>query len=380
MIERARLVARIKRALKRSPAVALVGPRQVGKTTLARQFLSHRSINYFDLESPPDRERLAQPLTTLQPLRGLVVIDEVQLAPEIFPVLRVIIDEKKRNGQFLLLGSASPRLLNQSGESLLGRMEVIEVSGFSLPEVGTELVDRLWLRGGYPRSFLSRSEVDSNDWRKNAVNRFVEQDLAQLGIGVAAPAMLRFWMMLAHYHGQVWNAADPARSLGVSEPTVRRYLDWLTQTFMVRQLQPWHENLGKRQIKSPKVYFSDSGLLHYLMGIRDRSALLSHPRSGASWEGFALQTVLHSVEPDAAYFWATQSGAELDLLMFKNGQRIGVEFKRSDAPKLTPSMRIAQHDLKLDHLHVVYSGTHQIPIAVGINATPLSMFVAGKVH
>jgi uncharacterized protein len=290
-------------------------------------------------------------------------------------VLRVLIDRDNRPGQYLLLGSASPALLRQTSETLLGRVEVIEISGFDLRETGVPAAPRLWLRGGFPPAYTAANDEDASVWCSNAMSRFVQADLPQFGVNVAAPGMLRFWAMLAHVHGQVWSAADPARSLGVSEPTVRRYLDWLTQGFMVRQLLPWYENLGKRQVKSPKIYFRDSGMLHALLGIRDAGALLRHPRSGASWEGFALEQVLRLTQPDDAYFWATHQGAELDLLMFKYGKRIGVEFKRVDAPSLTPSMRIAASDLTLDALYVVYPGDRRYRLADGVEAVPLAQFV-----
>lgn len=269
-------------------------------------------------------------------------------------------------------------MLRQAGESLLGRLEVIEVAGFDLSEVqpaaalsSNHVADRLWLRGAFPRSCLAVSDEDSLAWRRQAIASHVELDLPQFGLNIAPLAMLRFWRMLAHCHGQVWNAADPARSLGVSELTTRRYLDTLTQTLMVRQLQPWHEHLGKRQVKSPKVYFRDTGLLHALMDLSTLAELLTHPRSGASWEGFALEQVLRVARPDAAYFWATQQGAELDLLMFKGQQRVGVEFKRADAPSLTRSMHIALQDLALDKLYVVYLGAHRFHLSERVEAVPL---------
>lgn len=378
MLPRPDLELAVTRALARSRAVVLTGPRQSGKTTLAQTLLNRRSPNYFDLENPRDARRLEQPLDTLPHLEGLVVIDEVQRRPGLFPVLRVLLDRSDAPGQFLLLGSASPALLRQTGESLLGRVETLELGGFDLREVcvagagydkAAEM--RLWARGGFPRSYLAASDEDSMAWRINAIASHVEVDLPQFGVNVAAPAMLRFWRMLAHYHGQVWTAADPARSLGVSEPTVRRYLDTLTETLMVRQLQPWHENLGKRQVKSPKVYFRDAGLLHALMDVESLTALLAHPRCGASWEGFALEQVLRLAKPDEAYFWATHQGAELDLLILKGARRVGVEFKRADAPAVTRSMRIAVQDLKLDALYVVYPGEHRFNLARGIEAVPL---------
>ncbi len=379
MLDRSELLLSVQKALGRSRAVVLSGPRQSGKSTIAQAFLGRDSPNYFDLENPLHEQRLAQPQVTLSELVGLVVIDEVQRRPGLFPLLRVLLDRSNAPGQFLLLGSASPALLRQAGESLLGRAETVEVGGFNLQEVcgGASLpyskgiAARLWLRGGFPRSYLAHTDEDSLAWRVNAISDHVRVDLPQFGVNVEASAMLRFWTMLAHYHGQIWSSAPPARSMGVSEPTVRRYLDTLTQTLMIRQLQPWHENLGKRQVKSPKIYFRDSGLLHALMGVRTLPELLTHPYSGASWEGFALEQVLRLAQPDQAYFWATHQGAELDLLMFRGQQRIGVEFKRADAPKVTPSMRIAMHDLKLDALYVVYPGEHRFRLADGIEAVPL---------
>ena len=378
MIARPELHSRIQAALARSRAVVLIGPRQSGKSTLARGFLRAGHPNYFDLEDPAGRRALAAPMEALTPLQGLVVIDEVQHSPELFRILRVLIDRDDRPGQFLLLGSASPSLLRQTSESLLGRVEVIEVTPFNLAEVGVAASRRLWLRGGFPPAYTAASDEDAAVWCANAVDRFVESDLPQFGVNVATPTMARFWAMLAHLHGQVWNAADPASSLGVSQPTVRRYLDWLTQAYMVRQLQPWHENLGKRQVKAPKIYFRDTGLLHSLLGIRSEADLLRHPRQGASWEGFALEQVLRLARPDDACFWATHTGAELDLLMFKYGRRVGVEFKRADAPGLTRSMSIALQDLKLDALYVVYPGTRRYWLADRVEAVPLAEFVAAQ--
>jgi len=282
-----------------------------------------------------------------------------------------------QNGQYLLLGSASPRVMHKS-ESLLGRAVMLEVSGFDIGEVGTsaQALQQLWLRGGFPAAFLAPNDLVSTQWRNDAILRHVSSDLPLLGMSAPAPLMTRFWQMLAHYHGQIWNAAEPARSLGISEPTVRRYLDYLTQTFMVRQLQPWHENLAKRQVKAPKIYFRDTGLLHALLGIRNLPQLLAHPLSGASWEGFALEQVLRIAQPDQAFFWATHQGAELDLLLFKDGRRVGVEFKRSDAPRLTASMHIALADLRLDALYVVYPGLHRYALAPRVEVVPLTALLA----
>ena len=377
MIKRAGWQRRVRTALRRSRVAALIGPRQCGKTTLARQFIAADSPNYFDLEDPVSVTRLDEPMTALRDLTGLVVIDEIQRRPELFPVLRVLADRKPLPAHFLILGSASPDLMRQSSESLAGRMETITMGGFNLGELGVEKLSRHWLRGGLPLSFLARTEADSLAWRKNFIQTFLERDLPQWGIGAPAAAMLRFWTMLAHYHGQTWNAADPARSLGVSETTVRRYLDILTGVFMVRQLQPWHANLGKRQIKAPKIYFRDSGLLHQLLGIRSARELLAHPKSGASWEGYALEETLQAMEPDEAYFWGTHAGAEIDLVMVKGGRKLGVEFKREDAPRLTPSMRIALEDLKLERIAVVYPGERRYPLHDRINAVPVKALTSG---
>jgi uncharacterized protein len=378
MLARTFLETSIRKALGRARGVVLSGPRQSGKSTLAQKFLSRQSPNYFDLEYPPHAQRLEQPAQVLEALKGLVVIDEVQLKPGLFPLLRVLMDRSDTPGQYLLLGSASPALLQQAGESLLGRVETVEVTGFDLREISASqdgysdaAAIRLWLRGGFPRSYLAATDEDSMVWRAHAVADHVRVDMPQFGINIAAPAMLRFWRMLAHYHGQIWSAAPLAQSMGVSEPTIRRYLDTLTQTLMIRQLQPWHENLGKRQVKAPKIYFRDTGLLHALIGVQNVAELVTHPQSGASWEGFALEQVLRVAQPDQAYFWATHQGAELDLLMLKGSQRVGVEFKRADAPRVTTSMRIAMNDLKLDALYVVYPGLHRFKLADGIEAVPL---------
>jgi predicted AAA+ superfamily ATPase len=375
-IERRRLRTKIAAALERARGVVLVGPRQVGKTTLARSFVPAGSPAFFDLEDPRVEAQLQAPLLALEPLRGLVAVDEVQRAPELFKVLRVLMDRDPPPARFLLLGSASPGLLRQASETLAGRVEVIEIGGFALDELGGGALERLWLRGGYPRSYLAAGEADSRAWRDAFTRLFLERDLPLLGINVPAPAMRRFWTMLAHLNGQVWNAAEPARSLGVNESTVRRHLDWLTQTFMVRQLQPWFENLGKRQVKAPKIYFRDTGLLHALLGIADAATLAAHPKSGASWEAFALEQVLEIAAPDEAWFWATHAGAEVDLLMIKDGRRVGIEFERADAPRLTASMRIAMRDLRLDSLYAVYPGDRRYPLADAVEAVPLSALLA----
>ncbi len=383
MIERDALISQLRYLLGAFRAVELVGPRQVGKTTIARHLIDTNSPNYFDLEDEGARKRLANPVAALQDLQGLIVIDEVQHLSKLFEVLRYLIDRPthiNRPGQYLLLGSAAPRVMHRT-ESLLGRAVTLEVAGFDIREVGTshDVVNRLWLRGGFPEAYLAPDDNISALWRQDAVQRYLQGDLPLLGMNIAVPMMLRFWRMLAHYHGQIWNAAEPAKSLGIGETTVRRYLDYLTQTFMIRQLQPWHENLGKRQVKAPKLYFRDTGLLHNLMGVKTLPELLAHPLCGASWEGFALEQILRIAQPDEAYFWATHQGAELDLLMLRGQQRIGVEFKRADAPTITKSMRIAMHDLKLDALYVVYPGLHRYPMGEGVEAVPLWAVLPGGV-
>ena len=378
MIYRKSLHDRIKQALDRSRIVVLLGPRQCGKTTLAREFLNPDSANYFDLEDPVSLMRLEEPMTALRELKGLVVIDEIQRRAELFPILRVLVDRKPLPARFLILGSASPDLLRQSSESLAGRVEVITMGGFDLAEVGSEASAKLWLRGGFPDSFTAENESDSFSWRKNFIQTFLERDLPQAGISIAPTALFRFWSMLAHYHGQVWNAAEPANSLGVSQPTVRRYLDLLTGFFMVRQLAPWHANLKKRQVKSPKIYFRDSGLLHQILGIRSEKDLLGSPKCGASWEGYVIEEAIQLCQPDESYFWGTHNGAEIDLIMVKDGRLLGVECKRMDAPKLTPSMQIAMTDLKLDRIAVIYPGLKRYPLMDKIEAVPLQELSAGE--
>lgn len=389
MIDRTQFLQVLSERLTQSRAVALLGARQVGKTTLARSYASLHDCAYFDLENPQSLESLRQPMTTLNAVLAqgrTVVIDEVQRRADLFPVLRSLIDQHERPAQFLLLGSASPLLLKQSGESLAGRLSLLSMGGLALTEIANRdqplgpQANELWLRGGFPRAILASNTRSAMRWLRDYLSLVIERDVPQLGLNVAAPVMQRFWRLLAHYHGQIWNAAEPARSLGVSEPTVRKYLDYMTGLQLVRQLPPWHENLGKRQVKAPKIYLRDTGLLHYLWGLADADSLWQHPKSGASWEGFALEQVLHVAQPDEAYFWATHAGAELDLLMFKHGLRVGVEFKRVDAPKMTASMYIALQDLHLDALYVVYPGEQRYtlllasatPSGVGVQAIPLT--------
>lgn len=377
MVKRSELLKKLKTALGRSRIVVLIGPRQCGKTTLARQLVNPGSVNYFDLEDPVSLARLDEPMTALSGLKGIVVIDEVQRKADLFPALRVLADRKPLSARFLILGSASPDLLRQSSESLAGRIELIMMTGFGLGEIGVDTLNRHWLRGGFPLSFLAKSERDSISWRKNFIRTFLERDLIQLGIRVPASTMLRFWTMVAHSHGQIWNASEIARSLAISEASARRYIDLLSDLFMIRQLQPWHANLKKRQVKSPKLYFRDTGMLHHLLGIGSEKELLTHPKLGASWEGYVIEEVIRSVEPDAHYFWATHNGAEIDLILIKNGKKYGVECKRTDAPRLTPSMRAASAELKLNRLCVIYPGNSRYELAPGINVVPLKFVPEG---
>lgn len=377
MIDRPDLLSTLRAALRRSLVVGLIGPRQCGKTTAARWVLPPDSPRYFDLEDPASLARLDEPMRALSPLRGVVVIDEVQRRPGLFPVLRVLVDRRPLPARFLILGSASPGLLRQSSETLAGRIETITLGGFRLDELGEAALARHWRRGGFPPAFLAGKEADSFRWRQQFVQMLLERDLPQLGVTIPAPTLLRFWTMLAHYHGGVWNGAEFAGSLAVSQPAVRRYLDLMTALFMVRQLAPWHENLAKRQVKSPKVYVRDSGLFHALLGIRDERDLQRHPKLGSSWEGYAIEEVLKLTEPDEAYFWGTHTGAELDLLLFKHGRRYGVEVKYQDAPRLTPSMRIALEDLRLDHLTVLYPGTQAYDLADRVTVQPATALAAG---
>jgi len=347
----------LERALRRSPIVVLLGPRQCGKSTLARQVAGETPAGYFDLEDPRSLTRLEHPLQALEGLRGLVVIDEIQRRPDIFPILRVLADRRPLPARFLLLGSASPELVRGSSESLAGRVAFIPMGGFDLHEVGAASWHKLWWRGGFPRAFLGEDDIQCQEWQEDFIQTFLERDLRQLGILVAPVALRRFWTMVAHYHGQIWNASEIGRSLQVSHSTVKHYLDILSGAFVVRQLPPWFENVGKRQVKSPKVYVRDSGLLHALLRIPSFSDLEAHPKLGASWEGFALEQILRVAGERDAYFWSTQSGPELDLLLTVEGRRVGLEIKYADAPGVTRSMRTAIQDLRLDRLLVVYPGS-----------------------
>ena len=350
----------IRRQLRRQPVVGILGPRQIGKTTVARELATRTGgpVSYFDLESPVDARRLADEATALSDVKGLVVIDEIQRRPELFPILRVLADRPRRPASFLVLGSASPHLLKQTSESLAGRVTYVELDGFGLGDVEARNWRRLWLRGGYPRSYLARTDNESFEWRADLRRSYVDQDLPALGPGFPARTVERTWEMLAHYHGQIWNGSEIARAFAISHTTSRRYLDLLVDTFMIRLLAPWSENVGKRVVKSPKVYFRDSGLLHHLLGTRDGDDLARHPKIGASFEGFALHEVVRHLGADRreCFFWATHQGAELDLLVARGTRRLGFEFTHTVAPEVTKSMRIAMADLRLDRLDVIHVG------------------------
>jgi len=371
MIERFLYQQKLATAVQRSPITALLGPRQCGKTTLARTFAIEKHATFFDLESQPDIRRLQNPELALGSLEGLVILDEIQLMPELFSVLRVLVDRPENKACFLILGSASPEIIRNVSETLAGRVEFVELSGFDLSETGVDSWQTLWVRGGFPRAYLASSEDDSLAWREGFIRTFLERDIPQLGINIAPTAMRRFWVMLAHYHGQTWNASEIARSLSVSDKTVRTYLDILTGTFMIRQLQPWYQNISKRQVKAPKIYFRDSGLLHSLLELPDRHSLLGHPKVGASWEGFVLEQVLQAIRPIQAYYWATYNRAEIDLFIPYFGCRYGIEIKFNEAPEITTSMRIALDDLQLDHLWVIYPGGYSYPVHEKITVVPL---------
>jgi predicted AAA+ superfamily ATPase len=369
---------KILKTFKVTPIVAILGPRQCGKTTTAHQYISSQSSfskeNYFDLENYRDLERLKDPLLTLSQLNGLIVIDEIQKVPDLFQTLRVLIDNKNLNQHYLILGSASRDLISQSSETLAGRISYLELTPFSLHEI--DLSEQLWIRGGFPLSFLAENDEISIAWRKSYIKTFLERDIPELGIKIPPEQIRRFWMMLTHYHGGIFNASEIGRSLGFSHKTMKEYADILSATFMIRQLQPWFENICKRQVKTPKIYMRDSGIFHTLMGINSRGDLLIHPKLGASWEGFALeQCILHlDAEQEECYFWSTYQQAELDLLIIKDGKRLGFELKYSAAPKLTKSMQIALESLHLDSLTVVYPGDIDYPLTKQIQVKSLKSF------
>lgn len=367
MIERKSHLDAIDRLFRIFPVVCIIGARQVGKTTLAREYASksENTISYFDLEKSDDLARLENPLFTLGKLNGLIVLDEIHRIPEVFQTIRVLVDRPNNPARFLILGSASPDLLKQSSESLAGRITYFKLGGFSLDEVGFENHEKLWFRGGFPRSYLARKDSESNKWRQEFIGTYLERDLPQLGINISSTTLRRFWMMLAHYHGQVWNASEFARSFGVAHTTIRNYLDVLTSALVVVQMQPWHENISKRQVKSPKVYITDSGLMHTLLGCVTLHDLEGNPKVGASWEGFVLGELIQRLgaREEECYFWATQRGAELDLLIVRGRMRLGFEVKRTSVPRITRSMRSALSDLHLDQLDIIHAGGDTYPLS-----------------
>jgi predicted AAA+ superfamily ATPase len=381
MLERSHYTGMLDQSFRVHPGVALLGPRQCGKTTLARHYGEGRETHHFDLENPVDLRRLEHPLQALQDLRGWIVLDEVQRRPELFELLRVLLDREPAPARFLLLGSASPSLIKGVSESLAGRVGFVDLAGFDCWEAKAGDLRSLWLRGGFPRSYLAPDDASSLLWRDGFVRTFLERDIPQFGITIPAETLRRFWTMVAHYHGQVWNGSEFGRSLGVSETAIRHYLDILTGTYMVRRLAPWHENLKKRQVKSPKVYVRDSGIVHHLLGLQSLADLQSHPKLGASWEGFALENILARANARDAYFWATHAGAELDLLLFHKGKRLGFEFKYGDAPGMTKSLHSAISDLSLDRAWIIYPGTERYRIHEKVEVLPLTdcrEIVAGR--
>lgn len=359
--------------------VVVLGPRQCGKTTLARQLIQQdpdfNPINYFDLDDPTHLLMLSDPKLTLSQRKGLIVIDEIQKIPDLFPIIRVFADEERQEHRFLILGSASHELIRQSSQSLAGRIHFCELTPFEYAEVAH--INTLWLRGGYPRSYLALSDLDSWDWRQHYIKTFLEQDIPNLGLQIPAHALRRFWMMLSHYHGQTFNSSEIARSLGISDTTARRYLDLLVGTFMVRQLAPWYENIQKRQVKQPKIYFRDSGILFFLLGIQNHEQLLVHPKLGACWEGFALEEIIraHNAKSEECYFWGVHQQAELDLLIIQNGKRIGFEIKYTSKPILTKSMKMAAEILKLDELYLIFAGQEQFPLGLNVQAIGLQPYL-----
>lgn len=372
MIGRRDLLESVNAALLRSRSVGLSGPRQCGKSTLARGLAQKKKASaYFDLEDPTALARLGDPKLALEGLKGLVVIDEVQRMPELFPLLRVLLDREPLPAQFLLLGSAAPELLRGASESLAGRIEFLEMGGFGLGEVGVGRQRPLWTRGGFPRSFLAANNADSFRWRSAFLQAFAERDLRLLGVDLPPVAVRRFLTMLAHYHGQTWNASEIGRSMGLAHTTINRYLDLLAGALLVRVLKPWFENTGKRLVKSPKVYVRDSGLLHQLLGLRTFGELEGHPKLGASWEGFAVEQTLAAFPEWESHYWATHAGAELDLLLVRGSRRLGFEFKYSSAPASSKSMHIAVRDLGLDHLWIVHPGPDEFPLTADMTALPL---------
>ncbi len=382
-VERPGYIRRIQAALRTHPVVAILGPRQCGKTTLARMYARDAGNGpavRFDLEDPTDAARLQDPKLALQDLKGLVILDEIQRAPGLFEMLRVLVDREQQPARFLILGSASPGLIRQSSETLAGRIQYVELTPFQLGETGAAQTTPLWVRGGFPRSFLAESDAASMTWRRAFISTFLERDIPNLGLRIPAHALRRLWMMLAHCHGQLLNASELGRSLSIADTTVRRYVDILTGTYMVRQLSPWFENISKRQVRAPKIYFRDSGIFHAFLGAENYDALLAHPKLGASWEGFALEEVIRAsdAEEGEAFFWASHGKAELDLLLVRRTRRIGYEIKYTSRPAITKSMRMALQDLRLERLDVVFPGEDSFPLAENVRAIGLGKIVAGR--
>lgn len=355
--------------------MAILGPRQIGKTTLARQYAERceEPVTRFDLEDARHLSRLEDPFATLEGLNGLVVLDEIQRRPELFPALRVLLDRPRNPARFLILGSAGPQLLRQSSETLAGRIAFRELSGLDAEETGSEAIPNRWLRGGFPRAFLASSDRASFDWRREFARTFLERDLPQLGARQPAPALRRFWTMTAHLHGQLWNHAEMARAFGGSAKTSRGYRDLLDAALVLRILPPWSGNLGKRQIKAPRIYLRDTGLLHYLLDIRTMTELESHPKVGASFEGFAIHELIAHLDaqPEECYFWRTHTGAEVDLLVVRGRERRAFEIKRTTAPRTTRSMHTAIEDLQLDRLDVIHGGRDTYPLRDRIRAVSI---------
>jgi predicted AAA+ superfamily ATPase len=376
VIERTRELDILQGLVRRHLVVGITGARQVGKTTLAYALAKRINIpvSFYDLENPEDMARLSDPMRALKRLKGLVIIDEIQRYPNLFPVLRVLVDRHNHPARFLVLGSASPELLRQGSETLAGRIYYYQLGGFALDEIGVDQHTRLWLRGGFPRSYLARTGAESEEWRRGFVRTFLERDLPQLGITIRSSTLHRFWTMLAHYHGQIWNASEFGRSFGVADTTIRNYLDILTSALVIRQLQPWYENISKRQVKAPKIYLSDSGILHSLLNLRSLKDLEGHPKVGASWEGFALEQVTRQLgaRPEECFFWATHSGAELDFLVVRGKKRLGFEFKRTASPRVTPSMRSALDDLNPQRIDIIHAGEHTFDIEKKVRAVALT--------
>ena len=371
-IIRPEFIKEIEASIRNNPVTAIMGPRQCGKTTLARAIAQSTESTIFDLEDPTDFDLLSEtPKIILQQQKGLVILDEIQRIPELFPLLRVLADEPDSPRKFLILGSASPELVQKSSQSLAGRIGFINLTGFKLNEVGYENLEKLWQRGGFPRSYLALEDQQSMLWRENFIQTFLERDISNYGFNIPPVTLRRFWLMLAHYHGQIWNGAEFARSMGVSEPTVKRYLDILTGTYMIRQLQPWHENIKKRQVKAPKIYIRDSGILHALLGIENND-IYTHIKSGASWEGFIIEQLLYKLKSRDFYYWRTHTGVELDLMVLKGGKKLGFEVKFSETPKITRSMMSALDNLKLDHLFLIYKGQREFSLNKKIKAVPSS--------